>query len=52
MYDMDEIIEMAVNATVQTVILPKNNFKVQRKYDNYVYKLRHLVENTFLHLKQ
>jgi transposase len=33
------------------VILPKKNRLIQRDYDKYLYKLRHLVENAFLHLK-
>ena len=33
------------------VVLPKNNRKVLRDYDKHLYKLRHLVENAFLHLK-
>ena len=51
-YDTDEIIEMAVTAAMQPVIPPKKNRKAQREYDKYIYKLRHLVENAFLHLKQ
>lgn len=34
------------------VIPPKKNRKVQREYDKDLYKLRHLVENAFLHLKR
>ncbi|MDR0249755.1 MAG: IS5/IS1182 family transposase, partial [Burkholderiales bacterium] len=33
------------------VIPPKKNRKEQREYDRYLYRLRHLVENAFLHLK-
>ena len=51
-YDTDEIIEAAVNAAIKPVIPPKKNRKVQRDYDKDVYKLRHLVENAFLHLKR
>ena len=51
-YDTDEIVEMAVKAAMEPVIPPKKNRKVQRAYDRYVYKLRHLVENAFLHLKR
>ena len=32
------------------VIPPRNNRKVKRKYDKNLYRLRHLVENAFLHL--
>ena len=37
---------------MKIVILPKKNRRVQRDYDHYLYKLRHLVENAFLHLKR
>jgi len=35
---------------MKVVIPPKKNR--QRSYDKELYKLRHLVENAFLHLKQ
>ena len=34
------------------VIPPRKNRKTQRTYDKELYKLRHLVENAFLYLKQ
>ena len=37
---------------MQPVIPPRKHRKVQRDYDRYLYKLRHLVENAFLHLKR
>ena len=51
-YDTDEIIECAKNSGIQPVIPPKKNRKVQRTYDENLYKKRHLVENTFLRLKR
>ena len=51
-YDSDEIIEYAKNSGIQPVIPPKKNRKVQRKYDEALYKKRHLVENAFLRLKR
>lgn len=51
-YDVDEIIEKAMQQGMQIVIPPKKNRKHQREYDEYLYKLRHLVENAFMHLKQ
>ena len=51
-YDTDEIIEAAIEGAMVPIIPPKKNRKVQRTYDRYLYKLRHLVENAFLHLKQ
>jgi len=51
-YDSNEIIELAQGAGMQVVIPPKKNRKEQREYDKYLYRLRHLVENAFLQLKQ
>jgi len=51
-YDTDEIIAMARAAGMKIVIPPKKNRKVQREYDEYLYRLRHLVENAFLMLKR
>jgi transposase len=51
-YDTNQIIDKALAAGMQIVIPPKKNRKEQREYDKYLYKLRHLVENTFLHLKR
>ena len=51
-YDTDAIIKQAEESGMQTVIPPKKNRKVQREYDISLYKLRHLVENAFLHLKR
>jgi len=51
-YDSNKIIEFALSNNMKVVIPPKRNRKVQRDYDKYLYKLRHLVENTFLHLKR
>ena len=51
-YDTDAIVAIAQSAGMQVVIPPKKNRKVQRKYDEYLYKLRHLVENAALYLKR
>ena len=37
-YDMDEIIECAKKSGIQPVIPPKKNRKVQRTYDENLYK--------------
>ena len=37
---------------MEAVIPPRKNRKDQRAYDKHLYKLRHLVENAFLHLKR
>ena len=51
-YDIDSIITMAMLVGMQVVIPPKRNRKIQRAYDKDLYKLRHLVENAFMILKQ
>jgi transposase len=51
-YETNEIVEKAQGARMQVVIPPKKNRKVRRKYDKYLYRHRHLVENAFLHLKR
>ena len=51
-YDTDEIIKYCIENGIEAVIPPKKNRVVQREYDEYIYKLRHLVENAFLKLKQ
>jgi len=51
-YDSDKIIEAATKAGMAVVIPPRSNRKTQRKYDEYLYRLRHLVENAFLILKR
>jgi len=50
-YDTNEIVNYALERGMQVVIPPKKNRIEQREYDEYLYKLRHLVENAFLHLK-
>ena len=51
-YDTNEIVEWAMEHGMIAVIPPKKNRLDQREYDRYIYKLRHLVENAFLKLKQ
>jgi len=51
-YDVNSIIEQARSMGMKIVIPPKKNRKEQRNYDKDLYKLRHLVENAFLMLKQ
>ncbi len=51
-YDTNEIIEQAEKQGMTPVIPSKKNRKEQREYDKHLYKLRHLVENAFLKLKQ
>lgn len=51
-YDTDAIVTQAEASGMQAVIPSKKNRKLQREYDHDLYKLRHLVENAFLHLKR
>jgi len=51
-YDTDEILNYCKENGIEAVIPPKRNRLIQREYDEYIYKIRHLVENAFLKLKQ
>jgi transposase len=51
-YDNDDTLACAEEMGAQAIIPPKKNRKIQREYDKEIYKLRHLVENTFLQIKQ
>jgi len=51
-YDSGEIINKAISQNMKIVIPPRSNRKIQRDYDEYLYQLRHLIENAFLHLKR
>lgn len=51
-YDSNAILEQAKNQGMTPVVPPKKNRIEQRDYDKELYKLRHLVENAFLHLKR
>ena len=51
-YDTDAIILKAADEGMIPVIPSKKNRKHPQKYDEYLYKLRHLVENAFLLLKR
>jgi transposase len=51
-YDSDAIVAQATAQGMQAQIPPRKNRKVRRSYDKYLYRLRHFVENAFLHLKR
>ena len=51
-YDSNAIIDKAISQSMIAVIPPRKNRKIQREYDEHLYKLRHLVENAFLILKR
>ena len=43
---------IAKRTGLRRVIPPKKNRVVQREIDDFIYKIRHLVENAFLKLKR
>ena len=51
-YDTNELIDKAVASGCEIVIPPKKNRKKQREHDKDIYRVRHLIENAFLHLKR
>lgn len=51
-YDTNALMEYLHQHEAQAVIPPKRNRKKKREYDKALYEYRHLVENTFLKLKQ
>lgn len=51
-YDTDAILEQVKAQEIKPVIPPKKNRVTQRPYDENIYKLRHIIENAFLHLKR
>ncbi|MBC8950111.1 transposase [Xenorhabdus sp. TS4] len=51
-YDSNAIVEKAKQQGMQVQIPSRKNRKVAREYDRELYRLRHLVENAFLHLKR
>jgi len=51
-YDTNDILAHCKAREIETVIPSKRNHKEQRDHDRYLYRLRHLLENSFLHLKR
>jgi transposase len=51
-YHSDAIVSQAEAQGMTAVIPPRKNRKTLRLYDEEIYKLRHMVENAFLHLKR
>jgi transposase len=52
-YDADERVLEPLAAQGKTAVIPpKSNRKIQREYDEELYKTRHLIENFFAKLKQ
>ena len=51
-YDTNHIIDLAKESSINTVIPSKRNRKIQRAIDKDLYKLRHIVKNTFQKFKE
>ena len=51
-YDTNEILAVCHQQVMEPMIPPKRNRKELREYDRNLYRLRHRVENAFLHLKR
>jgi transposase len=51
-YDTNTLLDWCQKYSCQAVIPPKANRKTRRFYDKDLYKIRHLIENAFLKLKQ
>ena len=51
-YDADYVVGKAREMGMKIVMPSKKNRIVSRDYDKYLYRMRHLVENTFLNLKR
>ncbi|WP_340612141.1 transposase, partial [Xenorhabdus bharatensis] len=50
--DSNAIVEKAEQQGMQVQIPSRKNRKITREYDRELYRLRHLIENAFLHLKR
>ena len=51
-YDTNELLDYLAEYKIEPVIPSKSNRTEPRQHDKALYRLRHLVENAFLHLKQ
>ena len=51
-YDTDDLVRYATDLDIGLVIPPKCNRVETRPFDRHLYRLRHLVENAFLKMKQ
>lgn len=51
-YDTDELVRYASDLGIVLVVPPKCNRVEARPFDHHLYRLRHLVENAFLKMKQ
>ena len=51
-YDTNKIIDSANKSNIIPVIPSKRNRKSPRQIDTYLYRLRHIIENTFQKFKE
>ena len=51
-YDSQEFVDALEANGIEAVIPPRKNRKRQRHYDKYLYRLRHVVENSIQQLKE
>ena len=51
-YDSDALMEFFERQGMSACIPPRSNRKNPREIDTHLYKVRHLVENAFLRLKE
>ena len=51
-YDTNHIIDLARKSSINPVISAKRNRKIPREIDKDLYKLRHIIENTFQKFKE
>ena len=51
-YDSQAVLDMVRERGMEPVIPPRKNRKESRDYDKHLYKMRPLVENAFLRLKE
>ena len=51
-YDSQAVLDLAAKQQMTPVIPPRKCRKELREYDKHLYKMRHLVENAFLRLKE
>ena len=51
-YDSNSFIEYIEEHGMEAEIPPRKNQKIQKEYDHYLYRYRHLVENTFAELNK
>lgn len=51
-YDTNDIVDSAIQIGATPIIPSKRNRKIQREIDEDLYKLRHIIENTFQKFKE